>query len=165
MPNRVSFEFIVDIILPLLTKIEKKFKIHIVGSGTEKFHDILQHSSHKDHVAIHGFKEDINKVFDGMDIAFFPILYGGGIKTKIIDSLAAGVPVVTTPEGVIGLKNLPEHCIGVGKTANQLIDEIILLMNNFSIRLSRSKKGKYYIEKELSFDVLLKKVKEIYLSI
>jgi len=111
------------------------------------------------------FKEDINKAFDGMDLAFFPVLYGGGIKTKIIDSLTAGVPVVTTPEGVIGLNNLPENCIGIGKTPNKLIDEMIILMNNFPLRLSRSQKGRDYIEREHSFNVFSKKITETYLNI
>jgi glycosyltransferase involved in cell wall biosynthesis len=33
-----------------------------------------------------------------------PIVSGTGIKTKVLEAMAAGVPVVTTPEGVAGLQ-------------------------------------------------------------
>ena len=164
-PNRISLKYIIDHIIPGLAKEKEKFRFHIIGSGTEKFQEIVNNSPFKDLISIHGFIKDINQVFQDMDIALFPILYGGGIKTKIIDSLAAGVPVVTTPEGVIGLNNLPENCIGIGKTANELIDEMIILMNNFPLRLSRSQKGRDYIEREHSFNIFSKKVTETYLNI
>jgi len=164
-PNRLSFKFIIAAILPQLTKIKNNFKIHIIGPGTEKYEGLLENCPHREHVTIHRFIQDINQVFDGMDLALFPILYGGGIKTKIIDSLKAGVPVVTTPEGVIGLNNLPENCIGVGKTPNELINEMINLMNNFPLRLERSQRGRDYVEKEHSFKSFSKKVKDTYVNI
>ena len=147
-----------------MAKEKEKFRFHIVGSGTEKFREIVNNSPFKDLILIHGFVRDINQVFQDMDVALFPIFYGGGIKTKIIDAMAAGVPVVTTPEGIFGLHNLPNDCIGAGKTATEILEQIFFLMRNYPLRLARSIKAKKYIEAEYSFNTFSKKITDTYLN-
>jgi glycosyltransferase involved in cell wall biosynthesis len=164
-PNRTSFKYIMDHIIPGLAKEKENFRFHIVGSGTEKFQDIVNKSPFKDVVFIHGFVRDINQVFQDMDVALFPIFYGGGIKTKIIDAMAAGVPVVTTPKGIFGLHHLPSNCIGVGRTLTEILEELIVLMRNHPLRVARSTIGKKYIQAEWSFDTFSKKIANIYLNL
>jgi glycosyltransferase involved in cell wall biosynthesis len=161
-PNRVSVRYIVDSVVPKISAKLKKFTIHIVGSGMEKFQEYVDQSPFQQFIAIRGFEKDINRIFQGMDIAFFPILYGGGIKTKIIESMAAGVPVVTTPEGVVGLTDLPENCVGVGRTPDELIDEFLVLAQNYTIQRERSRTGREYVDRAHSFDELLRRVSKTY---
>jgi glycosyltransferase involved in cell wall biosynthesis len=164
-PNRISVKFIIESILPDLVKTTNNFKIHIIGAGMKNFEEQLSHSQYNGFVTIRGFVEDINQVFDDMDIALFPILYGGGIKTKVIDAMAAGVPVVTTPQGVIGLTNLPKNTVGIGTSADQILQELNALMNSHSLRLKRAKSGKEYVEKHHSFNTFAKKIKDAYLDV
>lgn len=164
-PNRISAKFIFKYILPELAKTTNKFKIHLVGAGTKNFEDQLSHSKYRDLIIIRGFVEDINQAFDDMDIALFPILYGGGIKTKVIDAMAAGVPVVTTPQGIVGLTDLPENAIGVATGVDQILQEMNALMNSHALRLRRGKKGREYIEKHHSFTTFAEKVKVAYCDI
>jgi glycosyltransferase involved in cell wall biosynthesis len=164
-PNRTSFEYIVKDICPKLNVAGINLKIHVFGSSTENFAPLLENSPHFDLFTIHGFAKDINHAFEKMDVALFPILNGGGIKTKIIDSLASGVPVVTTPEGIEGLHDLPGNCIGVGETPQELADEIERLMGDFALRADRSQIGREYVEKEFSFPAFSKKVQKNYLEL
>jgi glycosyltransferase involved in cell wall biosynthesis len=164
-PNRNSFKYIIDKILPELIKTTKQFKIHIIGSNTEKFQKQLNNYKYRDSILLRGFVEDINNVFDDMDIALFPILYGGGIKTKVIDAMAAGLPVLTTPQGVMGLDGLPQNSVGVGTTTNEILSELNSLMDNYSLRLKRSKMGKDYIENHFSYKIFAEKIKNAYLDI
>lgn len=161
-PNRVSFEYIVDAILPELDKAVATFKIHVVGSNTENFQSMLDYSGYGDLFTIHGFVADINQAFENMDLALFPILNGGGIKTKIIDALASGVPVVTTPEGIEGLHDLPNDCIGVGKKPKELATEMERLMSDYALRYRMSQIGREYVEREFSFHAFSKKVMQHY---
>lgn len=161
-PNRRSATFIIKYILPLLAEIERNFKLYFIGPDTEKFKNLIDSSPYKEYVDIRGFVQEINMAFEKMDIALFPILDGGGIKTKIIDALASGIPVVTTDKGVIGLKNLPDNCIGLGNTAEELAHQTHKLMQSQSLRQERSEKGKDFINKEHSFSSLLAKLTNCY---
>lgn len=54
-----------------------------------------------------GFVHDLLSFFDGNTVMLAPILTGTGIKTKILEAMALGVPVVTTPKGAEGLDVQP----------------------------------------------------------
>lgn len=50
-----------------------------------------------------GYEEDLAGVLNYADIALCPLFSGSGTKLKMLDYLAAGLPVVTTPVGAQGL--------------------------------------------------------------
>ena len=161
-PNVMSIELIIDRILPLLVRQTDRFTIHIVGSGTEQFKALLDRSPLKHFVDIRGFVADINDAFKDMDIALFPICYGGGVKTKILDAMSAGVPIVTTPEGLIGLTNITEDSIAQGKTPADLVEQLIRLMNDEQLRLSMAQSAKTYVDKQNSYRVFADRVNAVF---
>ncbi len=159
-PNKLSLKYIVDLILPKLFLKEKRFKIHVVGPNTEQFRSEVSSSFFQDHIKIHGFLPNLNTAFENMDIALFPILSGGGIKTKIIDAMAAGLPVVTTSKGINGLQDLPNNCIGVADTLELMILEVVKLMRSKSLRSEKSKLGKDFIKNNHSFKAFSEKINQ-----
>ena len=57
-----------------------------------------------------GFVEDIESVIKGADVMVNPILSGGGVKTKIIESIAYGTSVVSFYSGAIGVdESVTQH--------------------------------------------------------
>lgn len=161
-PNRLSFKYIIDSVLPLLVKKQTNFKIWVIGPGAEKYNDYLSQFRDSKFFCIKNFVPDINDVFKNIDIALYPILYGGGIKTKVIETMAAGIPIVTTMQGVFGLSGLPKNCVDVCKTPTEFVNELVLLMNNYSLRLNKSLKGREYVEREHSVQKLSEKVNKVY---
>jgi glycosyltransferase involved in cell wall biosynthesis len=164
-PNRVSVKYIVDSILPLLAKRSNDFKIWIIGPGAEKYEEIISGSPYRDLICLKGFVPDINDVFQNMDVALFPILYGGGIKTKVIEAMAAGLPVLTTPQGVFGLRPLPENCVEVCQSPDDFLRALIMLKQNVTLRKERSLKGKEFISRYHSVEMLPEKIKDAYMSL
>jgi hypothetical protein len=55
-----------------------------------------------------GFVEDIETYIDGSDVMINPILSGGGVKTKAIDTLGRGQTVISTNTGAEGIN--PNVC-------------------------------------------------------
>ena len=163
-PNRESFEFIVNDIIPSLVQRKNDFHVNVVGSNTDKFVPLIEKSKLNSYFSICGFVSDINLAFDAMDIALFPIMSGGGIKTKILDAMASGVPVVTTPEGITGLYGLPANCISVGRTAEELTDALCELMTDHEKRVIISNIGRQFIDDKHSFTALTKDVDRLYLA-
>ena len=161
-PNRVSVKYIVDKILPLLVGKIKDFKIWVIGPGAEKYQQFKSQSAYGEFIYLKGFVSEINAVFQNMSIALFPILYGGGIKTKVIEAMAAGIPVITSPQGVFGLKNLPENCVEVCRSPDEFFRSLMLLSEDLSLRQERSKRGKHFVNQNHSVEKLSSKIKETY---
>jgi polysaccharide biosynthesis protein PslH len=56
-----------------------------------------------DRVAVTGEVESVRPYLDRATLAAIPLRTGGGTRIKILEAMAAGVPVVTTPLGAEGL--------------------------------------------------------------
>jgi glycosyltransferase involved in cell wall biosynthesis len=58
-------------------------------------------------VVFHGFAETLAAVAADPCVLVAPITFGTGIKTKVFDCMAVGIPVVTTLRGIEGLDVTP----------------------------------------------------------
>lgn len=102
-PNRTGLEAILHRINPLLQhKIQDPYKIIICGSGLPAEYDELRTYA-KQHILYKGFVEDIHKYFKAADVFINPITEGGGIKTKLVEALAANTPCVSFETGAWGV--------------------------------------------------------------
>ena len=162
-PNRVAMRMIIDKILPELSaSFDCDWEFHIIGKGTEKYKPLIEQNGLGGNVRFRGFVKDINCVFDDMDIALFPIPYGGGIKTKVIETMAAGIPVITTDNGVFGLNELKGDCINVCNTPQEIVNALARLMMDDKLRVRQSKAAKSYIEQHHSYDSMQIKLSRAY---
>ena len=50
-----------------------------------------------------GYIKDLTEIFDRVRLTVAPLNFGAGIKGKVIESLAAGIPCVCTPLAAEGL--------------------------------------------------------------
>jgi hypothetical protein len=100
-PNYDAVNFIVDEVYPRLTQQGLAFKIIICGKGLPA--GIAQKVANTERIKYMGFVDDINLYIDAADIMLNPILSGGGVKTKAIDTLARNQRVVSTQNGALGI--------------------------------------------------------------
>jgi glycosyltransferase involved in cell wall biosynthesis len=55
-------------------------------------------------VRLLGYVPDLDRAFAEATALVAPLMFGTGVKIKIVDALARGVPVVTTPTGIEGIE-------------------------------------------------------------
>jgi polysaccharide biosynthesis protein PslH len=90
--------------------------------------------------------------------AFFvaPIVSGTGIKTKVLEAMAAGVPVLTTPEGVSGLQvEHRRHCLVCERPAEFPLAVRALADRELATELSQN--ARRYVAENFSPEVLRRK--------
>lgn len=78
----------------------------LAGNGSDK---VLEGSPAEGVVAT-GYVADLKTVYSGCTIAVAPLLRGSGVKFKVPQALAYGLPVVTT---TVGVEGLPPGCPAV----------------------------------------------------
>ena len=101
-PNYEAVEFIAEKIYPLLKQNEDfKFKILICGKNLPQ--QIQKKLLDKTEIKYCGFVDDIEEYIDAADVMINPILSGGGVKTKAIDTLARNKTVISTKTGAEGI--------------------------------------------------------------
>ena len=121
----------------------------IVGDGKEKF------SNYPENVFFVGKVNSLDEYYKSADACVIPLTSGTGIKTKVLECMVYGRPVITTKKGVEGL-------IGVEKLDGVIVQDV----EKFSEVISNLKLGKEYrqlreyVEKNYSVEVLCRQLLE-----
>ncbi len=103
--NVDSLNIIVSEILP---RIKSKVKLYVVGVCPDEVK--LQFNDPR--LIFCGMVEDVRSLIGKSEIFLAPIAYGTGIKTKILEAMALGIPVITNSVGIEGIAGRnQEHCI------------------------------------------------------
>ncbi len=75
-----------------------------------------------------------------------PLLYGSGIKTKVLSALSCGLPVLSNSIGIEGINVNSNseyiHC----ENTNDFVEGIIRLYNNKDLYLKICKKSRDYMK-------------------
>jgi glycosyltransferase involved in cell wall biosynthesis len=83
-----------------------------------------------------------------------PIRYGTGIKTKVIEAMAHGLPVVSTSKGVEGLDVAHgEHCL-IADSPRQIAEAISLLCANMPLRVQLARRSAEHVATSFSLEVI-----------
>jgi len=114
-PNRDAAHWLVEDILPLVHLQHPRIPTYIVGSYPTD--DIRALAS--DTVQVLGWVPDLRDLYERARLSVAPLRYGAGVKGKVGQSLAFGLPVVTTRLGAegMGLEHGRDVLVADGKEA------------------------------------------------
>jgi len=99
-PNAEAVRWLLDGIAPELAKLLPRSRIVIVGKGAP---GALLARARPPEIEFTGWVEDVRPYLAQADVCVVPIRVGGGTRIKILEAMAAGVPVVSTRVGAEGI--------------------------------------------------------------
>jgi GT2 family glycosyltransferase len=98
-PNEDAAVRLVDELMPMLWEAMPELELEIIGANPTPVVRELQ----RPRVEVVGFVPDPAERLSRSRVHVHPLRFGAGIKLKLIDTMAAGLPFVTTPVGAEGL--------------------------------------------------------------
>ena len=72
-----------------------------------------------------GYVEDLRQVQAQSAAFLVPLRHGGGSKLKVLEAMAAGLPVISTPQGLSGLQALDGQHARVATSASELAQALL----------------------------------------
>src|SRR3990172_5373974 len=103
-PNSVALRDFLRTQWPLIRNQEPAARLVVVGEGAS---NELRGLMHDQGVDYRGYVEDIRELYRQSRVYIAPVTSGGGIRTKIVKAMAAGIPVVTNSFAPGGLELEP----------------------------------------------------------
>jgi glycosyltransferase involved in cell wall biosynthesis len=136
-PNGDAVEYMVTEIMPLL--IEKIPDIHLTVVGSNPPDSIRAMAN--EHVTIAGWVADLDPIYASTRVVVAPLRYGAGVKGKVGQALAMGVPMVTTSIGNDGMMLVPGRDIYVADDAEEFAKNTLRLYEDPELWAATSSAG------------------------
>ena len=86
-------------VLPRIRAKEPRARLVVIGSDPPPRHSLPE----ADAIELIGFVEDVREPLARYSVFVCPILSGSGVRVKLLEAFAAGIPVVSTRLGAEGL--------------------------------------------------------------
>lgn len=90
--------------------------------------------------------DEISGCYDTCGIALCPLLTGTGMKIKVIEALAHGLPVVTTPHGVFGFPSMDKNGCIVANSPGEFARAIRLLLKDETYYRNTCREGREFFQ-------------------
>ena len=105
-------------------------------------------------LAVHGWVEDLESVLDGAVALVAPLRYGAGIKGKITQALASGLPVITTAVGAEGLDLVHGESVLIARSENDFVEAMRRVESDVDLWQRLSVNGRDCVRGTNSLDAL-----------
>jgi glycosyltransferase involved in cell wall biosynthesis len=93
-----------------------------------------------------GFLEDLEPLYARSLAMLAPVREGAGIRIKVLEGLRAGLPVVTTPDGVSGLPLTDDKEVLVASDPDAFAQRVERLVGDGALRARLRDRGYAYLE-------------------
>lgn len=144
---------------PEVRKRHEDSEFWVVGGGaTERLRARL---SRDPRVRATGRVDRVEEYYRTASVFVAPILFGGGIIVKILDAMAAGVPVVTTRYGNEGIRARDGEEILVAEGPADFSRCVLRLLEDAELRSSVGAGGNRFVERNFSerrFETALERI-------
>jgi polysaccharide biosynthesis protein PslH len=140
-------------VFPLVRNRFPDAQFWIVGGNPRK--ELLDLGAIDPYVRVTGFVKDIGECYRSASVFAAPILIGGGIIVKILDAMAAGVPVVTTTYGNEGIRAEAGVDLFVADTPEEFASRVVTLLEEDCLRRLVGENGRAFVTKYYGKDEIL----------
>jgi glycosyltransferase involved in cell wall biosynthesis len=93
-----------------------------------------------------------------------PLRIGGGSRLKILEAIAAGVPVVSTRVGCEGLAFRADHDIVVADSPQQMTEALVDCMRNPERAAAMVERGRELIERKYDWSRLAANLEQLWIK-
>jgi glycosyltransferase involved in cell wall biosynthesis len=128
----------------------------IIGSGTPKILSDLAISN--SWVKVPGYVEDLSSVLSDVDLAVIPFEGKYGFRSRLIELMHYGIPVLTTDDAIWGMGFTPGFDILIYRPKENLTDKIMEVLNDYDKRKKIVANAKSRIQKEFTFEATYKEL-------
>ena len=156
--NENAVRHFIDDIFPSVIKQIPDAKFLVIGGGAS---DELQKLSN-DHIIFSGRVKDVREYLDQCKVFVCPMTFGSGIKTKNLEAMSMGLPLVTTSVGAenINARDMQDWIVADDEQgfANAVID----LLSDENKRQIIGKNANEFIKKNFTWQVAKEKFQAIF---
>jgi glycosyltransferase involved in cell wall biosynthesis len=159
-PNIDGIEWFLHEIFPLIRAERPDIHFDVVGARPPQH--LLDLNQQNIGVNVTGYVKDAHPYLQQAGVMIVPLRAGGGMRVKILESLAQGMPVVSTTLGAEGIAVKHGHHLLIADTPEQFAQAVIKILADRSFADFLGKSGRELIERQYDFQVACQSIELAY---
>lgn len=155
--NRDALDVLSRDILPPLQRTFPDLRLRVVGAGKG---DTKRRAARLpiDHL---GFLDDPRDAFSTSSLLVAPVRFAAGTQNKLLEAMASGVPVVTSPMGNEGIGGEDGEHLSICTSAQEYVETMTFLLTHPREREHMGQRGLRYVHDAFSWRHVALRVAEI----
>lgn len=148
--NQHSALRVYENIMPLVWQEQPDVELWLVGSNPPDSLRTLEKKDKRVHVT--GFVQEIQDVLRTMTMVICPWIGRYGFRSRLVEVMALGVPVVTTHDAIYGMNMEHRQGLLVADTDDALAEHALSLLQNSRFAKEQSQLASNLVKRQYSFE-------------
>jgi len=159
-PNIDAVKWFINYVYPIIRRQRSDVSFDVVGSRPPA--ELLSLNDNASRINVTGYVDDPSSYQRRAAVMVVPLLAGGGMRVKILNALAEGVPIVSTSLGCEGIEVSPGRDILVGDTPEAFAAQVLQVLNDPDLDRQLALNGRRLVEEKYDYRNVCRKIVNIY---
>jgi glycosyltransferase involved in cell wall biosynthesis len=159
-PNLDAVRQLVEVVFPRVRARQPGARVCLVGRNPPAW--LRRQAAAADGVELHADVADVRPYLAGCGMMAVPLRIGGGSRLKILEALAAGVPVVSTRVGAEGLCLEPGRHLSVVEGIDAVADALAAAMQAPAEARAQAERGRQRVVERYDWNALADRLERVW---
>jgi glycosyltransferase involved in cell wall biosynthesis len=168
LPNLMALKFFLEESWPRLK--EEGATLHVIaGKNHEHFlglyRERVQVDVQQPGIELEGFVADVRPAYQWASVVIAPLLASAGTNIKILEAMAMGSAIVTTPAGINGIELRDGEDVLVVNSGAEMSAAILRVFGDDELRRALGRRARQTVEERFSWDAIAERQRKLYESL
>ena len=158
-PNQEALTFFARQVLPKVRRHHPQARLMVVGAEVSpQFERSLEDTK----IEFVGRVVDIRPSLYRHTVFVCPVLSGSGVRVKLLEAFASGIPVVSTTLGAEGLVSETEEILELADTADEFAKRVVKVLDNPEHARALARRARREVEEAWNVETLTRRLEQHY---
>ena len=165
LQNVEAAQYLIAHVFPELIKKIPKLKLVVAGQNVSEKLINIKHNNIIIKALAPDDEQEVKKMYQSSTLFLAPIFGPGGTRLKILASMAAGLPVISTDIGIEGLELTDGKHVLVARTPEEFVSQTVRILKDHALYVSIQEQAFKVAKERFSWKNIAKKLETVYKEI
>jgi glycosyltransferase involved in cell wall biosynthesis len=161
-PNAEALQWFVANCFGAIRAARPEVRLIVIGSDPPPRHSL---PGHGEAIELRGFVDDVHEPLRRHAVFLCPILTGSGVRVKLLEAFASGIPTVSTYLGAEGITDRDGDICALADSPQAFVEKVIHLLDHPAEAAALAARARAEVERHWDMAIRTRRLLESYQSL